>query len=278
MSEVVRGQSKWNSLFKQLLVIVCYLALFGAIHLISISLVVFFHFQLDHDLKTIDSWIQSEAWKIFIFVKLVQILIISKFIFVYLKEKNLLSFFRLRVLKKPQNEVFAIVIMFYVLILGVGQPALIEEGSWGFNRIFWAYSGTLFLYLTDITFFLSLQKVIFVDFKQRIFILTLFSFATYYLYRITIDYADGFNLSFLLIFLFLLFLSSHQRFNLIDSLLVLLACFCILAPLIGLDPIWADSFSLFSIESNTLYLILISTICTSLVYLFFTRHHRIKSP
>lgn len=101
---------KKNFIFKQFQFFLSYIVVFLLIYLFTVSIVIFFHFLLDHSLGIIEGWIFYRGWRIIIFSKIVTFYIVTVFLTVN-TNINLKQLIKDR-LKRVSSEVY-IILFFY---------------------------------------------------------------------------------------------------------------------------------------------------------------------
>lgn len=260
-----------NNLVKQVVLVIVYLSLFWLVHTAVISIVVFFHFSLDHNLSTIDSWIKDEAWKIIIVSKIITLVPILKLCFLYSNERNPFRSMLKRTMLKPRRQILVICVFSVLLILSLGRPEIASGSGFNISRFFWAFMGVSVFYFTDVILYLSLQIMLPLTSGRKYLSAALFSLLAGGVYVSSIVYAE--NLSFLVAF-FLFFLCTlclWRSENWVDPLIFILFPLSALAGVFGFDPIWSHNFTPFSLSTQVSELSLISILLVSFLYLLWNQ-------
>ena len=129
-----------------------YLGLFCFSHLVLLTFVSFFHFLLDHDMNTIENWLNRNTWEVITISKILSGVGIYKYVklnqysqykfFRRLKEFNYLPS------KKIIGMIIFILVLFYALILQFGGG--IVKGQLKEELFYSSFFGASLFYLVDI--------------------------------------------------------------------------------------------------------------------------------
>lgn len=251
-----------SNLGKQVLGYALFYAVLWALHLIMISLVSFFHLLLDHNIRTIGDWISDRGWTLIIISKLLVLYLGMQFINLKTnKISSIRSFFR-NSIQTPRLEMFTALLFLLIGLCGLGQVGANSKMIFEFNRLFLSALGTFILFAVDYLLMIILDIFYPIredaERRQRLF---LFPLLFYFFTGATFIYELTISFKLYSLFLLLMYVSEWRRKNWTLPLLFLLAFIIPAYTLIGLDPAWADVYSLFSAEkkiSSFTFLILIA--------------------
>ena len=220
------------------------------IYILILSIVAFFHFLLDHDLKVIERWIFDKQWILLSFSKLSALFIFWNYFredkYQPISKKTLVqtfkeNFFPLR------REVMVLITFFLLFFILVGSPITLVEYEVYYLKIFTSYISTVLLYFTDLLIVLQGNKV---EKKYSIWTIILialmFSFSNSLIYL----FSGEVNIILFLNFLVCLILGIKRKFNWGGPFLFMALNTALIDSLFGLDFIWKDSFSLFKMTKD----------------------------
>lgn len=255
--------------FRYLFFYILYLVLFLTFFSSLTSIVVFFHFLLEHRFVTIEDWIYRHAWEMIIFTKIVAGYIVFRFMNLKIEQSNSFINFIKQDFGWWPRQVFVSLIFLFLMVIWVGQPRELEVfSSTPFYPVF-SYVGSVIFYLVDY-FILAFLRYLYPMKRKRERTAILFSFPIiFYLFSvITLPFAENLN-----VFVWLHLLSAFFILEVGKNGWFLAFCYfaLLVAPLsaiFGMDPIWGSRFSPynFSFEIKPVYAVAIWSV--SLLYLW----------
>lgn len=258
-----------HNLLVSLLYITLYLCLTWLIHMVVVSVAMFFHFLLDHNLRVVDSWFWDQAWIILIFTKVLTIIPFVFFLTLSHKERYpIASFFKSRT-SPVRKELFVIMVFIFLLLL-ITSSLSEQLGRLEIYRAFIVFLGVLSLYLIDVFFFLMLQLRYGLRQGERVVQIIFLSGGMGVIIANMIHYVDNINITFLAWSVITLFLSVWRKDNFISPFVYISLVIFPLFILFGRDIIWAESFSYYYLESKNYEITVFSAVILSLLYLSYT--------
>jgi hypothetical protein len=240
-----------KKLLKNLKYYGAYQLLFVILFIILSSIGAFFHFLLNHEISIVESWLHNNHWEILIIGKLISLFLLNRWFKVRLYEmKSIRQLIRERV-SWPEPK--AVVISFFMMASYLSLTGTTYTGQ---NLGYWYYHLTsflgLFLYF-GIEFIVIgyLDDVLNQKEEPSFLWLTIFYTAIFAAaFRLTVP--DYYDLLPFVVFCFstLMYLSGKSLkiwSNVVCFLLVFVAP---MGALFGLDPVWGDDFSPFTVKSK----------------------------
>jgi hypothetical protein len=243
------------------------------IHLILISLVSYFHLLLNHSISTIGDWIVDRGWHLIIISKLLVIFLVFQFVKLKTNYLLLLRTYFKNAIQWPRHEMYVCLIFLITGLLSLGSVQWNASLIFQIDRIILSIIGTFTFFAVDYLLIIILGLVFPVkeekEINKRLF---LFSFLFYFFTYMTFQYEQIISLKLFAYFYLLLYTGIWRRPNWTLPLIVLLVFIIPAFTLLGLDPVWGHSFSLFKT---------ISKISTSSIFIliFFAigfLHYRLK--
>ncbi len=225
-----------------------YCVIFIFLNLAMVSVFSFFHFLLNHDMNTIENWLNRNNWEILSLGKLFSLYFTSRII--KLNQYNEIKFrdFFIGLSYLPSRKMIGMIVflltIFYAFIVqfggGVNQNQFKEE------LFYSSFIGSFIFYLADFVMIYLILKVFEVkkeDYSKVIYpCLILFLIAS----KIALPYLNKFYV-FLMIHFLSLFVISF-RGKLADVFLYGLLVIAPLSTIYGLDIVWDNAYSFFSYQ------------------------------
>lgn len=257
-----------SNLSKQLIIYLLFSLVLWIVNLCFISSTAFIHFLLDHSLSTIDEWIFDKGWELVLLSKLSTVTIMFKFLEVQDKRRNSLLYILSEGKMGPPKEFFILVIFLTSAIFAIGHPFLNVEYEFSFLDLIVHFFGIFIFYMTDFFISVFLDKTYPISGFDKFVKLVMFSFIFYFTSKYTFLYGKG--MDFLIIFHFVIgiFLSNYKKLNWMLTFLVLLVFTCPISLVLGLDPIYKNMHSIFSLKKSIEVVTISSMIITSFLYLY----------
>jgi hypothetical protein len=226
--------------------------LYVLIHYSIVSVVAFFHFLLDHELATIEQWLNYNGWEIILSSK-----ISSFFIFNRILKLNFYGFsFRKNILEEVHFNIESniIVIILYINILlaffaiefGGGISSVDIDYS---NSLLLSFIGMTLFYLIDIAALASLNHCVKVVRKRAVRSMLLILPLFFYFASLIILPNLKMNQHFLFFnYFFLVSLYFKDRLSFGNILAYALFVISLSSLLWGYDLVWIDKYALLSLE------------------------------
>lgn len=220
-----------------------------SLHLILISLISFFHLLLNHNIRTIGDWIGDRGWALIIFSKVLIFYISVQFIRLRSKKINLLQGYFRNSIQWPRKE-FIVVLLFLLLgLMGIGQVKFNSSVILEIDRILLSAVGTLIFFGVDYSLVVVLETFYpITEASQKSRKLFIFPFLFYVFTYSTFIYEQLVSFRLYAFFFLFLYLGEWRRRN---WTLPFYALFFFITPayfLLGLDPVWGSSYSLFILQ------------------------------
>ena len=236
-------------------------------HTLIVSIIVFFHFLLDHQISIIDDWIFKNAWNITILSKIIAAIFLFKFITV---KSNKRAPFRELIgngLIIPSKEIW-IIISFLLVFFFTFRGDLIEQiDKFQASNFLESTYGILLFYGVEIfniytlNFFYPLP-----DDKKPLYI-TIYALIFSLHNKMTLFYAEGLDIYVFSNILLLAYLIFWDRLNWSIPALLTLLYVGPIGNIFGLDPLWASHFSIFSLQQKIEIPVYFAILFVPMIYL-----------
>lgn len=222
-----------------------YLLVLWLIHLIMISIIAFFHFQLDYSLSNIEDWVSYNAWEILVLTKLSAFWFYFRFLTIRVESR-----FPVRLMLqhgfsplKFENLIPLLFILLFIFAVGLPEASDAILVSW--LKVLWSYLGVVIFYGVDIFIFIALQDVYPLGKRDRryldIICALLLTIASYGIF----PYVSGARVV-LFLTLYLTSFFTHYLNHGKNWTLPVFYLFIVAAPLasfFGVDTVWAGRFA-----------------------------------
>lgn len=225
-----------------------YCMAFFFFHLMLTSVFSFFHFLLDHEMGTIESWLSRNGWeiitisKVLSFISLVSLSQVNS----YKEIKFIKNFTNMNLYPTKKSFVFIIflLVMFYSLLNqfggGIQSNQILDE------IFFSSFIGAASFYGLDIFYLIYLVSYFELKVKEipLVFIICLFFFMVSS--KLVLPYISKYSV-FLVIHFTVVFYFAWRK-NLGDILLYLIVIVAPMSSIFGMDLVWDNSYSIFSYQ------------------------------
>lgn len=240
-----------GSLFKNVKYYGAYQLLFVILFIILSSLGAFFHFLLNHEISIVEAWLHNNHWEILIIAKLISLYLLNHWFQVKLYQMKSIRELIRELVKWPEPK--AVVISFFMMISYLTLSGTNYSGQ---NLGYWYYHLTsllgLFLYFGIEFIVIAYLDDVLNQKDQPSFLWLSFYYTVLFSVAFRLCVPDYYNLVPYVIFCFstLMYLSG-KSFKSWSNVVCFLTVF--VAPMgsfFGLDPVWGDDFSLFTVKSK----------------------------
>jgi hypothetical protein len=221
-------------------------------HLVILSVVIFFHFLLEHRLADIQDWIFFHGWEILILGKLLSLGIMSRFMGILSNERSPLINILAGARGIVRTELFVGMVIMTLGLMIVGKPLLQETYKWSLYPLLISYIGLVVLLGSDALILLVLNKSIPLKRKAWTGEIILFSLISFLIHKMIFLFGLAWDSHIIFSFIFIFYcLKLRGEFVWIHSLIFIVAFLAPLFTIFGMDPLWANRFSpLFFSESS----------------------------
>lgn len=241
------------------------------LHISFVSVFTFFHFLLDHDMSTIENWLNRNSWEILIVSKGISCFFISK-IFQINTYQDVNPIKKVLInLKMPSKKVFGM----SFFLLGIINLYLfqIEGGTLTPNfqedLFYSSFIGAFFYYLFDFILLILLYEYIRPPAKEMTKIVYISTFIFILSSKVAMPYLSKYYIFILIHFLTLFFLYLKGSF--VDCLVYSFLVIAPLSSIYGLDLVWDNSYGLFHFSKETPIIGFLGIWCLALGYYRFSR-------
>ncbi len=229
-----------------------YTLFFVLSYLMVVSTFTFFHFLLNHDMGTVENWLNRNTWEILSLSKIVSLIIVLNIVKINLyKELRISSYFMLGGgLWIPSRKIIVMTIfiltIFYAFITQFGGG--IVESEFQEYLFYSSFIGSFLFYFAD--FFVLYVLIDTFDVKRANENIVMYISFVFFLIsaKIALPYLNKFYI-FLLIHFMTLFQLGRKK-KLIDPLFYALFVIAPLTALYGLDIVWDNAYSVFSYRKS----------------------------
>jgi len=220
-------------------------------HLIILSVVIFFHFLLDHRLADIQDWIFFHGWEILILGKLISLGVMSRFMGILSSERSPLIHILSESRGVLRSELFIAIVIMIIGLLIVGRPFLQDSYKWSLYPLFISYVGAVTLLGGDALILIILNKSIPLSRKSWSIEVALFSVISFLVYKLIFLYGTHWNLHIVFSFILTYYcLRLRGEFVWLHALILIVAFLAPFFSLFGLDPLWGSRFSPFTLSES----------------------------
>lgn len=249
--EGIKKFSKLSNLKKSIFFYTIFNILFMFLMLFLVSLMSFLHFQLDHDMLTIESWLQEYGWELIIFSKVLVLFITLKTISIRkASDFDMIKFLKSRI-QSPRYYIFVFILFIYFMGFSISD-VIQSDRHIGFLSLFISFTGSIIFYLADLFVLTTILEEFPLEKEKDFFKLIAYSSMIFMIFTyITIPYSRNIILFLTVNFFTLLFLVDLKSLNLLNGFSFLLFLTAPLNTFFGSDLVWGKTKALFDLEFNT---------------------------
>lgn len=224
------------------------------------SIGAFFHFLLDHEISIVESWLHNNHWEILILSKLLALFLINRWFAMRLYQLKTIRQLVKELVRWPEPKAIVIAVFMVVSYLALARASFEAHnvGYWYYHLtsflglfLFFGIEFIVIAYLNDVLNKKVQPGIVWTS----LFYTLLFAAA----YRLTVP--DYYGLLSYVVFCYssLIYLSGKAFRSWSNVLCFLLLFVAPMGAIFGLDPVWGDDFSPFSIKDklNVVFLALV---------------------
>jgi len=240
----LQGFSRFSS------AVLAYYLLCGLFQLVTVSLISFFHFLLDHKLGVIEDWVFDKGWEIVVLVKVCAFYVVQKFVHLPSQSRQPFRDLILETWKKPSRNLFALCVAAFLICIFSASPVTnFHQGANIFKALI-SYTGISVLLLLDVLMLLSLRLHFGFGIWENRFSVLVLALLFWLANKILFPFALAFGAHIFFIHLAVLQLALWGRDNWSDPAFFIGFVIAPMAALVGIDPVWGDRFSMLSSTSD----------------------------
>lgn len=236
---------KLNGFWRLIIAMCAFYALTALFQLVTVSLISFFHFLLDHKLGVIEDWVFDKGWEIVVLVKLCAFFVVQKFIHLSSNSRQPFRDMVLESWKRPSRSLFALCVASFLIIIFVSSPTGNVQQEANIFKALISYISVSTVILIDVFLLLSLRFHFGFSLNENrislVFVALLFWLGN----RVLFPFAQGFEARDFFLHLTVLQLTLWQRDNWSDPAFFIALVVAPTVALLGFDPVWGIRFSLF---------------------------------
>lgn len=228
-----------------------YQLLYVVIFIILSSIGAFFHFLLNHEISIVESWLHNNHWEILILAKLLSLFLLNRWFKVRLYQMKSIRELVRELVKWPEPK--AMVISFFMLVSYLSLSGILYTGQ---NLSYWYYHLTsflgLFLYFgIEFIVIAYLDDVLNQKEQPSIGILSVV-YTILFTAAFRLSVPDYYQLLPFVVLCFstLMYLSGKSFKSWSNVVCFLLMFVAPMGSLFGMDPVWGDDFSPFTVKSK----------------------------
>lgn len=228
-----------------------YQLLYVVTFIILSSIGAFFHFQLNHEISILESWLHNNHWEILIIAKLISLLLLNRWFKVRLYQLKSIRELVRELVRFPEPK--AIVISFFMIVSYLSLSGMTYTGQ---NLGYWYYHFTsflgLFLYFGIEFIVIAYLDDVLNQNQQPNFTSLSFFFTVIFCLGFRLSVPDYYGLLpyVILCFSSLMYLSGKSFKSWSNVVCFLVVFVAPMGSLFGLDPVWGDDFSPFRVKSK----------------------------
>lgn len=233
-----------TSLGKQLLYYCAYSSVLWGLHLVIISIISFFHFLLDHNIRVIGEWVADRGWQIIILSKILIFYLATLFINLKLSKTIPIRLWFRNHQQFMRIEIFTCLVFLLFAVLGVGGASLNKTMLFEIDRVVLSVVGTFVFFATDYLIIALLDYMYpLKEKKDKLLRVVIFPALFYFFSAITFKYEQTISLKLYAFFLLLMYLGQWKRINWSYPCSFLLFFIIPICSFIGHDPVWGEIYS-----------------------------------
>ncbi len=246
--------------------------MFLFLQLILTSVFTFFHFLLEHDMNTIESWLSRNTWEVLILSKFMSFIFTIKILKLNIYEDFKVFEYYRDILTRPSRKIWGMTffILFFIYILIEQFSGGVDQNQFQNGLLYSSYLGSTTYYLFDILLIVTIQRYFNlekINLKLYGSLLLVFLLSS----KIALPYMSKFIVFIIIHFIALLFFAAKK-----NSGDVLVYIFLIIGPLssvFGLDIVWDNLYSVFAYDKALPVTGILGIWCIAIGYYQISRSH-----
>jgi hypothetical protein len=241
-----------------------YLFSYSLILMLVISVAIFFQFQLGYEMTAMDSWLFEHGWEMNAFVSVLNLTILSKFLFLKSDDRFPLRSLLINEIRRPPKKVivilFAILLSYAILLRLEFNPELTSVDH---TKVLLSYILSSVCLGTHFLFVASLQAYLPLSYWWSCVRVLLLSVGLYFVIQVMFPQAQSLTVVHVYLF-FLLLHSIVLRLKVSDLVFLSLFCFSPILVFTGFDPLLGEKYSpwVYTGHQDTVFFISLGLICT----------------
>lgn len=256
--------------------IVSYYVISAFLQIVTVSLIAFFHFLLDHKLGVIEDWVFDKGWEIVVCVKILSFFIVQKFIHLPSNSRQPFRDLILETWKPPSRKLFAICVASFLIILITAAPISNLGQSPNIFKTLVSYISSNVIILIDVVMLLSLRFYHGFSHWESRFAIVIMALLFWLANSALFPFATGFAVRDFFLHLVVLQLALWGRDNWSDPAMFVALVIAPTIALFGFDPIWGSKFSFFiSSESQGIAAAMALWILTNMIFWWHSKTEQI---
>lgn len=248
-----------------------FILVFLLCHITVLSIIAFFHFLLDHRMRTVEDWLFRNGWEVLMVTKIMAAYFVLRI--VNLSEgygSSLKSFFQSD-FKWPHKFIFVAIIFLTTFILYLGAPKLTENGYKFIDFKIVSFIGITFFYLIDLFIFSYLKYCFPIKKRNNEILYSLFFSVVFYIVSTTvITYEKDLNFWILCHGLMISYLTLLNGRGWMLSSIYIVGFVAPIAVIGGLNPISGDLYSVMSFSQHISPIFIVVLYIMTFTYLFYS--------
>lgn len=231
---------------------------YGVFQLMNVALVVilssigaFFHFLLNHEISIVEAWLHNNQWEILIIAKLISLYLLNRWFTVRLYELKSIRELVRELVRWPEPKAIVISIFMLISYLTLGRTLLTAQNIGYWYSHFTSFTGLVLFFGVEFIVIVYLDDILNQKEKPPRIWLTL-AYVLLFIVAFRFSVPDYYGLMPHMIFCYstLMYLSG-KSFRIWSNVVCFLLIF--VAPagsILGLDPVWGDDFSPFTLKDK----------------------------
>ncbi len=240
-----------GNLFKNVKYYASYQLIFVLLFNILTSVGAFFHFLLNHEISIVESWLHNNHWEILILAKMIALFLINRWFQMRLYQLKSIRQLIQELVKWPEPK--AAVVSFFMIVSYLSLAGTHYAGQ---NLGYWYYHLTsfigLFCYFGIEFIVIAYLDDILNDKEQPSLLWLGLTYTALFSTAFRACVPDYYQLLAYVIFCFstLMYLSGKSFRNWSNVVCFLIVFLAPMGSLFGMDPVWGDDFSPFTVKSK----------------------------
>jgi hypothetical protein len=244
-----------------------YLLSYGLILMIIISIALFFQFQLGYEMTAMDSWLFDHGWEMNAFVSVLNLVIVSKFLYLKSDDRYPLRSLLINQIRRPPKKIIVVLFAFlisYSILLELQYNS--DLTSIDYPKVITGYLLSSFFLISHFMFIASLQSFLPLGYLMSLLRVALISLGLYFIVYFVFPQAQALSFIHLVLF-FLILHTATLEIRISDLIFLSVFCFSPVLILTGFDPLWGDRYSpwIYTGEHERVFFLSIGIICTAYV-------------
>ncbi len=258
-----------HPLLKNIAYYLGYILIFLFCHLCVLSIVTFFHFLLDHRMRTVEDWLFRNGWEVIVVSKLIALYLIMKFINLNANVRYPIRKFFQKGWIYPHKYIFVSILFLLIFTIYLGQPRFTGNGLKYLDFQLVSFFGIFVFYFVDYFIFSYLKN--YFPLKRGIehwAFAAFFILVFFFISKAAISYEKGLHFFFLCNMMMCVYLGELNGRGWLMPTLYIVFVVAPLSTFFGINHIWGNLYATIEFSQSLPKYLVVALMILAAIYLY----------